>query len=131
MIDLMARKEVIREAVENLNTDDLIILWNDFCEEFGWDEDVVYYWETNFDDQYQGATPEEVARAIFDAEKHYQVRPQLFQGGRYYDLVLLDEDSLIDVIGIDDLVDDIANAPENYEQYDFLEDAFEEINQEE
>ena len=60
----MTRYEKIKEFLEELDTVDIIMLHNQYCEESNNMDDYIYNME-EFDEIMQGMTPWEVARACF------------------------------------------------------------------
>ncbi len=57
-------QESIMEVLQELDTCDLVRMWNDFCEEDSRMDDYIYLME-EFDDIMAGKEPWEIARACF------------------------------------------------------------------
>ena len=60
----MTRYEAIKEAIENMNSDDIIALHNDYCENSGYMDDFVYSME-EIDEMLNGKTPDEILNMSF------------------------------------------------------------------
>lgn len=64
----MEMYEKIKEAIENMNESDLVILWNEYCYASNHTDDVIYMMD-EFDEIMSGMSPWEVARTCYYSGK--------------------------------------------------------------
>jgi len=75
----MARYEKIKETIENMGVDDIVVLHNNYCEDCNYMDDYIYSME-DLDELLNGHTPLEVLDAVaadFNSNDTY------IQGGVY------------------------------------------------
>ena len=60
----MSRYEKIKEAIENMNTSDIVALHNEYCNEYG-DMDYYVYSMDEFDEVMADMKPWDIARSAF------------------------------------------------------------------
>lgn len=102
-IEVRDVREDVEDTVNNMEDNELLEVWNRFCDNNSWDDDKIYYIE-EFNDMYSCEDPLEIARMVqgsgFDANDYY------FKQSCYGDLTsddyvsgLIDDlDALIDYI---------------------------------
>lgn len=56
-------REDVEDTITDMDDDDLLIVWNRYCEAVNWDDDIVNYID-EFNDMYSYEDPLEIARMV-------------------------------------------------------------------
>lgn len=95
--------EDVTETIDNMEDNELLGVWNRYCEMVGWDDDKVYYIE-EFNDMYCSEDPLEIARMVeesgFSANDYYFKQSCYGEvtSDNYVSDLINDTDSLVDYI---------------------------------
>jgi len=111
----MKRKEIIA-SIENMGSEELLILNNVFCDVMDYHDDHIFYNDEEFFNMFFGNKPIEGARAAVYGDYNFHHDYVKFNG--YGNL------ESIDFIGVEDLpdiIDNIVDAiEENFEEFEHL-----------
>lgn len=113
-------KEKVRELLEDMYENDLLKIWNEFSQ-----YDTIFTSE-EFDEICGGMTPTEIAMKSFYGDFNPNHDFWTFNGYENFK----SSDFLVDLIYLDDLVDDICDNYNTYDNYK-LEEYFENLEDEE
>ena len=112
-------KEKIKEIIEEMSTEDKVVLWNVYCGSANRIDDWIYSME-EFDEQCFGMTPTEIAQSILYGD--FRINDNYFWFNGYANL-----ESDYDIDGekspfyIDELIDYIVENEEDFGNDDIAE----------
>ena len=113
------KREIIENAVDNLNESDLMYIWNEYCDYNNYYEDKVYY-VSELDELCYGMKPTEIISRYVDLDSF-----EYFTDGVYTE----GSNDLLDLIDYGALIDYIIDNEEDFDNSD-IADALEEIEEE-
>ena len=113
------KREIIENAVDNLNESDLMYIWNEYCDYNNYYEDKVYY-VSELDELCYGMKPTEIISRYGDLDSF-----EYFTDGVYTE----GSNDLLDLIDYGALIDYIIDNEEDFDNSD-IADALEEIEEE-
>lgn len=111
-------REDVEDTIEDMDDNDLLTVWNLYCEAVSWDDDVVHYID-EFNDMYSYGDPLDIARMVvgtgFSPNDYY------FKSDYYGDLT--SDDCVAELINdIDSLINYVIEHDEDFGNSD-LRDA--------
>lgn len=118
VIEVRDIREDVEDTIEGMDDNDLLTVWNLYCEAVSWDDDVVHYID-EFNDMYSYEDPLEIARMVvgtgFSPNDYY------FKSDCYGDLT--SDDCVAELINdIDSLINYVIEHDEDFGNSD-LRDA--------
>lgn len=113
------KRDVVENAVDNLNESDLMYIWNEYCDYNNYCDDRVYY-VSDLDELCYSMKPTEIISRYGDLDGF-----EYFTDGVYTE----GSNDLLDLIDYGALIDYIIDNEEDFDNSD-IADALEEIEEE-
>lgn len=108
----MKKYEAIKEFIEELNSDDIVYLWNEYCDKVNYYDDRIYYMY-EFDDLFYGKTPLDILDSV---SSDFSSNDDYFQFNGYGYAKSFDYPE--DRIEVDEVVDFIIENDDSLENDD-------------
>lgn len=113
------KRDVVENAVDNLNESDLMYIWNEYCDYNNYYDDRVYY-VSELDELCYSMKPTEIISRYGDLDGYEYFTDGVYTKG---------SNDLLDLIDYGALIDYIIDNEEDFDNSD-IADALEEIEEE-